>query len=128
MRTRAITTACLVVASAVSGSASAATPQSRAATAPSDSNQTVRLHVGDKLKIHLGTTYRRPTSTERAVIHRISHAGGYPTNEDARATFKALSIGRADISSTTDAPCLHSTPRCEIAQQLWVVHVVVRKR
>ncbi|HWC35255.1 MAG TPA: hypothetical protein VG650_10550 [Mycobacteriales bacterium] len=95
--------------------------------APTQSDQTVKLHVGDRLKVHLGTSFRRPTSSDRTVIHRISHSGGYPTNEDARATFKALAPGRADISSTTDAACLHATPRCMIAQQIWVVHVIVKE-
>jgi hypothetical protein len=117
----------LVVAlSAGTASASASTRDPRPITAPIESNQTVRLHIGDKLKVHLGTSFRRPTSSNRAVIHRIRYSGGYPTSDDARATFKAMSAGRADITSTTDAACLHSEPRCMIAQQLWVVHVIVK--
>lgn len=114
---------CVGILSLGTAGASARTPQTF--TAPAASGQTVRLHVGDKLKVHLGTSFRRPTSTNRAVIHRISYLGGYPTTDDARATFKALSVGKADIHSETDAPCLHSTPRCEIAQQEWIVHVIV---
>ena len=128
MRLRPLAILCVVAALGVGGSASAATSQPRTIKAPTESNQTVRLHVGDKLRVHLGTSFRRPTSSDRTVIHRISHSGGYPTNDDARATFKALSVGRADISSTTDAACLHTQPMCEIAQQNWVVHVVVKPR
>jgi hypothetical protein len=126
MRSRTVAILSLVAALGVSTQASATTREPRTITAPSESNQTVRMHVGDKLKVHLGTSFRRPTSSDRTVIHRIHYTGGYPTSEDARATFKALAVGRADISSTTDAPCLHSTPRCEIAQQIWVVHVIVK--
>lgn len=127
MRWRTTVTLCAVAALSMGASDAAAdTRHPRTVAAPTESNQTVHLHVGDKLKVHLGTSFRRPTSSDRAVIHRIHYSGGYPTSEDARATFKAMSAGHADISSTTDAPCLHTTPRCEIAQQLWVVHVVVK--
>jgi hypothetical protein len=60
------------------------------------------------------------------VLQRLSYSGGYPTATDARATFRAVTTGRADVSSVTDAACLHTTPRCEIAQQMWVVHVIVK--
>jgi hypothetical protein len=107
-------------------SASAATTHRRTTTAPAESGKTVRLHVGDKLRVHLGPSFRRPTSTDRAVIHRIHYRGGYPTAADAHATFRTRSTGRADITSVTDARCLHAEPRCMIAQQSWVVHVIVR--
>jgi len=127
VRWRTPTTLLLVaVLTAGASSATASTREPRTIKAPTESNQTVRLHVGDKLKVHLGTSFRRPTSTDRSVIHRISYSGGYPTTEDARASFKAMSPGRADISSTTDAACLHAEPRCMIAQQMWTVHVIVK--
>ncbi|HVS69064.1 MAG TPA: hypothetical protein VHE56_10960 [Mycobacteriales bacterium] len=125
MRSRVVTIlCCAAVLSLSTASADARTAQTL--TAPASSGQTIHMHVGDKLKVHLGTSFRRPTSTDRSVIHRINHSGGYPTSEDARATFKALAVGKATIHSVTDAPCLHSTPRCEIAQQEWFVHVVVK--
>jgi hypothetical protein len=126
VRSRSIAILALAAVLGAGSSVSAATTHRRTITAPAESGQTVRLHVGDKLKVHLGTSFRRPTATDRTVIHRIHHSGGYPTGERARATFKALAAGRADITSTTDAPCLHATPRCEIAQRRWVVHVVVK--
>jgi hypothetical protein len=126
VRSRSIAILTLATVLGAGSSASAATTHRRPVTAPAESGQTVRLHIGDKLRVHLGTSFRRPTSTDRAVIHRIHHSGGYPTNEDARATFKARSTGRADITSVTDAPCLHAQPRCMIAQQSWVVHVIVK--
>ncbi|HVV76577.1 MAG TPA: hypothetical protein VHC43_11115 [Mycobacteriales bacterium] len=133
MRTRLFAAIGCVAAITLSTGAVAAPHQASIASrtprtfiAPTQSGQTVRMHVGDKLKITLGASFRRPTSTNRAVIHRINHSGGYPTNETARATFKAMSAGKAVISSETDAPCLHATPRCEIAQQAWFVHVIVK--
>jgi hypothetical protein len=127
VRSRLIAILCVAAALAAgTTSASARTHHPHTVTAPTASNQTVRLHVGDRLKVHLGTAYRRPHSSRPRVLQRLRYSGGYPTGDDARATFKAVAAGHADVSSMTDAPCLHTTPRCEIAQQLWVVHVVVK--
>lgn len=86
----------------------------------------MHLRVGDRLTVTLGSSYRRPVSSNRFVIIRRRAAGGYPTGQEMTATFKAVTAGRASVSSETDAACLHVTPRCEIAQQIWVVHIVVR--
>ena len=126
MRSRSFATLCLIAVLGASGSASATTRQPRTVTAPTESNQTVHLHGGDRLKVHLGTAYRRPHSSRPKVLERLSYSGGYPTETDARATFKAITPGHADVSSITDAQCLHTTPMCEIAQQMWVVHVIVK--
>lgn len=99
----------------------------RTITAPSQNDQTVHLHVGDRLKVRLGSSFRRPTTTRPKVLKRIRYAGGYGTGENVTAVFKALARGRADVSSVTDYPCRHTTPPCELAQQGWVVHVIVRR-
>jgi len=134
MRARITATLCCIGVLTLSTGAARALPHQAAAptrtpqtyVAPTQSGQTVRMHVGDKLRVHLGSSFRRPTSSDRTVIHRISYSGGYPTSEDARATFKALSTGRASLSSETDAQCLHTTPHCEIAQQAWFVRIIVK--
>ena len=126
VRSRSIAILSIVATIGVGGVATASTPPaSRTVNAPTASNQTVRLHVGDKLRVHLPTSFRRPTSSQPNVLKRISSWGGYPTTDDAHATFQALAVGRSDVSSETDYACLHATPRCEIAQQVWVVHVIV---
>ena len=56
---------------------------------------------------------------------RTSASGGYPTGQQVHATFTAGSGGTADLSSYTDYACLHTTPRCAIAQQEWIVHIIV---
>jgi len=129
MRTRVVAISCCISALSLGvGGATAATPRPpRTFTAPSQSNQTVHMHVGDKLKVHLGTSYRHPHSSRPKVLERLSYSGGYGTNTDARATFKAIATGRADVTAETDYPCLHTTPRCELAQQIYVVHVVVKQ-
>jgi hypothetical protein len=41
------------------------------------------------------------------------------------ATFDATSAGATDLRAQSDASCLHTTPRCMIAQREWDVRVVV---
>ena len=95
----------------------------------SDYGRTIHVVVGDKISVRLpdgsGGGYHRPRSSDSTVAQRIWAAGGYPSADDARATFIARHRGKADLTATTDYPCLHTTPRCMIAQREWVVHVVV---
>jgi hypothetical protein len=95
----------------------------------SDYGRTIHVVVGDKISVRLpggsGGGYHRPRSSDSTVAQRIGAAGGYPSDADARATFVARHRGKADLTADTDYPCLHTTPRCEIAQRIWVVHVVV---
>ena len=95
----------------------------------SDYGRTIHVVVGDKISVRLpgGSSggYRRPRSSDSTVAQRVWAAGGYPSSDDARATFVAEHRGKADLTAVTDYPCLHTTPRCMIAQRNWVVHVVV---
>ncbi len=95
----------------------------------SDSGQTIHVVVGQQVQVELGGgsggSYDLPQSSS-AVMRRTSASGGYPTDQPARATFVATAKGTADLTATTDAACLHATPRCEIAQREWMVHVIVR--
>lgn len=90
-----------------------------------NAGSTVHVHVGDTIAVDLGSSFHQPVSSDSAVLERISSSGGYGTDQDARATFRALSKGSAALSSYNDYPCLHTTPPCEIAQQQWMVQVVV---
>jgi hypothetical protein len=93
-----------------------------------DSGATVRLKVGQSVKVVLGgkgMTWDLPNATGMAVS-RISASGGYPASRPARAIFRAVRPGTVVLSSMTDARCLHARPRCAIAQLLWSVSVIVR--
>lgn len=91
----------------------------------SDAGSTVHVHIGDQINVQLGPAFHQPVSSNSAVVQRASASGGYGTGQDARATFTALAKGTADLSSYDDYACLHTTPRCAIAQREWIVHVVV---
>lgn len=44
----------------------------------------------------------------------------------ALALFEAVATGSTPVVATTDAPCLHVVPSCEIPQQVIQIRVVVR--
>jgi len=90
-----------------------------------DSGSTVRMRTGDSLEVRLDSNYDPPAAQGDDVLRRTSSTGGYPTGRPVDAVFKANAAGDADVSSTTDYSCLHSTPRCGLPQRLWSVHVIV---
>jgi hypothetical protein len=59
-------------------------------------------------------------------LREINASGGYPSTAPARANYRAVLAGTAEIISSTDARCLHTSPPCEIAQRLWRITVIVR--
>jgi hypothetical protein len=90
----------------------------------SDSGAKIKLKVGDLAKVSLPSEYDPPTA-QGDVLTRVSSTGGYPTGQRLEATFRAAHTGRADITSSTDYACLHTSPMCMIPQRLWIVHVIV---
>jgi hypothetical protein len=93
-----------------------------------DAGSTVELRVGDSLRVELDADYQPATAHPAGVLDRTYQAGGYPTGQPMVAVFKATAAGSADVESSTDYACLHSTPSCALPQQLWSVHVVVKAR
>jgi hypothetical protein len=90
----------------------------------SDSGATIRLKVGEIVKVSLPSEYDKPNA-QSDVISRVSSTGGYPTGKPLDATFRAERVGRTDMTSTTDYACLHAQPRCMLPQREWIVHVIV---
>jgi hypothetical protein len=90
----------------------------------SDSGATIKLKVGELVKVSLPSEYDPPTA-QGVVLTRVSSTGGYPTGQRLEATFRAVNTGRTDITSSSDYACLHTQPMCMIPQRLWTVHVIV---
>jgi hypothetical protein len=99
-----------------------------AALREENSGQTVHVRVGQTTDVRLpggpNGGYHTPTSTSD-VMRRTDASGGYPTGQPAQARFIATRPGTADLTSTTDFTCLHTTPACLPPQREWTVHVVV---
>ena len=128
------TRARVALVAALVGLLGLATPGASAATVRylhrGDSGRTIHLERGDVVKVRLpnssGGGYHRPRTSDSAVMQRTNAAGGYPSDDVSRARFVAIGKGTADLTASTDYACLHSQPQCEIAQQIWTVHIVVQ--
>src|SRR6266480_3065285 len=70
----------------------------------SDSGATIKLKVGDLVKVSLPSEYDPPTA-QRTVLTRLSSTGGYPTGQRVEATFRADRTGGTDLTSSTDYAC-----------------------
>ena len=92
-----------------------------------DNGKTLQLTVGQQITVVLTRspmTWDQPTAQGSAVT-RVSASGGYPGTTPARAVFRAVAPGTAQLTSVTDMQCLHATPRCSVPQEVWTVRVVV---
>jgi Cellulose binding domain len=91
-----------------------------------DNTSAVNLHVGDTLVVSLPSMYQPPTVNPSGVLAAGDVAGGYPTGQPLVARYRAVAAGRADVSTITDADCIHQRPLpCPSPQVPWTVHVEV---
>lgn len=91
----------------------------------SDSRSTVAVHLGQVITVELRADYRPITVTNPALVQE-STSGGYPTGQPLVETYRAVAPGVVDLSTVTDAACLHALPYpCAIPQEEWTVHVDV---
>ena len=92
-----------------------------------DNGKTFLLTVGQEITVVLAASpmaWDQPTARGSALTS-VSASGGYPGTTPARAVFRAVSPGTAQVTSATDMQCLHATPRCLPPQQIWSITVVV---
>jgi len=92
-----------------------------------DSGRTVHLHIGQRLRVVLGgrgDQWHRPASHGPS-LRLMTASGGYPSRRLAEAVFVAVRAGTASVTSMTDRACLHTQPRCLIAQRVWTVRARV---
>jgi hypothetical protein len=90
-----------------------------------DNRATVNLHAGDRLVVSLPSNYDPPTVTPGGVLVQADLTGGYPTGQPLLAGYLAVASGQADVTTRTDAACLHAPTPCPSPQIPWTVHVVV---
>ncbi len=93
--------------------------------------QVVTLHVGQRLVVTLGAGWAAPAAHAVAgepqpPLQPLStvRAVGFPAGP-AVAAFLAVRPGGALVSAHTDAACLHGSPPCTIAQQVFDLTVQV---
>lgn len=94
-----------------------------------DNGATVQLRRGQSLSVALAAQgmflWHIPTVTG-AALRQVSGSGGYPTSQQAQASFLATEPGTATLTAMNDTMCLHSQPACLPPQQEWRVTVLVR--
>jgi hypothetical protein len=135
--------------SAVAGTASAAPPVTVVVTGPptnpglpsprpkrltgpvtltaADNGAVVYLHSGQQVTVVLAPEFEQwhLPAVSGTALRQVSASGGFPGKQPARAVFVAVASGTAQLSSTSDAACLHAHPRCMIPQQVWQATVIV---
>lgn len=99
----------------------------RSVLTANDAGATVQLRQGDILEVNFGGSCPtgggyRPAQGEGPLFRQSvsEYQPGATT-----ATFRAVGSGRSTLTATTDAPCLHTSPSCAMAQRLWSVTVDV---
>lgn len=89
-----------------------------------DTGRTVTLYAGQTLAVNLGPSYLPPTVSGPALT-RLSATGGYPSGQPLAALYRAAAPGSADVTTRTDAACLHDPQPCARPIALWQLHVIV---
>lgn len=90
-----------------------------------DHTSTVNLRVGDTLVVSLPSMFRPPTVSPSGVLVAREVAGGYPTDQPLVARYVPVAAGQVDVSTVSDAACMHQPTPCPTPQVPWRVHVVV---
>jgi hypothetical protein len=90
-----------------------------------DNAGTVALRAGDTLVVSLPSMYGPPTVTPSGVLLVLDVTGGYPTGQPLVARYSAVTPGQVDLSTISDAACLHQPMPCPSPQVPWRIHVTV---
>jgi hypothetical protein len=90
-----------------------------------DNHSTVTLRVGDRLTVSLSHEYDPPTVTPGGVLAQSDLTGGYPTDQPLLVHYLAMTAGQVDVTTRTDAPCVHQATPCPTPTVPWTIHVTV---
>jgi hypothetical protein len=95
----------------------------------SDDGAAVALRIGQHLVLTLAGSWTPPRAAPAPGALgsplRTDASHGYPNPSPATAQFSAVGIGTVQIDAVTDAACLHTRPRCLMAQRTFTVTVHV---
>ncbi len=105
-------------------SSPSATPKTVTVT-EANNRASIGLHVGDILRVNLAAMYWPPTLGTSGVLRLLNVTGGYPTGQQLLARYTAVALGQLDISTISDATCLHQATPCPSPQLPWTVHITV---
>jgi hypothetical protein len=98
----------------------------RTVTVTTANNQgTVALKVGDTLVVSLPAEYQPPNVVPAGVLTQLDATGGYPTGRPFLARYAVTAPGEADLTSITDAACIHGPTPCPTPRIPWKVHATV---
>jgi hypothetical protein len=105
------------------------TPAGHVTVTTASNGSTIAVRTGQVITVDLGSrgvlSYHQPHASGTA-LRRLWASGGYPARPAAMAGFRAAHAGTSELTSITDARCLHTRPRCAFPQLSWHVTVIVR--
>jgi len=90
-----------------------------------DNLSSITLETGDTLVVRLPADYQPAAVVPSGVLVQQDAAGGYPTGQPFLAHYTAVTAGEVDLSSVTDAACLHGPSLCPTPRTTWKLHVTV---
>jgi hypothetical protein len=98
----------------------------RTVTVTTANNQgTVALNVGDTLVVSLPAEYQPVKVVPAGVLTQLNATGGYPTGQPFLARYAVTAPGEADLTSITDAACIHGPTPSPTPRIPWKVHATV---
>lgn len=88
-----------------------------------DQDQTIKLKVGQRFLLNLGSDYDwNPVVENQAVVSRVV---GILVIRGAQGIYEAKSAGQTQLTATGDPACLKSKPACAMPSRLFQITIVV---
>jgi hypothetical protein len=88
-----------------------------------DQGQTVKLKVGQRFVLNLGSDYDwNPVVENQAVVSRVV---GILVIRGAQGIYEARSAGQTQLTASGDPTCLKSKPACAMPSRLFQITIVV---
>ncbi|MEW5870432.1 MAG: hypothetical protein AB1894_14245 [Chloroflexota bacterium] len=89
------------------------------------SGQTLRLRVGERLRLELEEYYLWTVTISDAALLGLAEGGEQAEGQIYQGVFQALEVGEVDLNATGDTPCLRNNPHCGAPQATFRLTVIV---